>query len=130
MIIDRNSAQPLGPTERTRETKRVSSSKPASVSSGGASQSDDVTISSTASQASSLLSADQNQRAEKVDKLTLEVQSGQYKVDSAAVSKALVDQALQATSMDRGLPLGPQCLGHGPWGFGRRLTDSSPFGLI
>lgn len=78
-------------TSRAHELSRVSTGgKPSSGSSAGAE--DQVEISSV----SSTLAAQGSQRASRVQELAAAYQSGNYRVNSMDVSKAIVNNALKA----------------------------------
>lgn len=68
----------------------VNRTKPAAPSAGGAEPADGIRISS-GFETLSILNANQ---AVKVARVAAEVRSGSYRVNSAAVGKAIVDQAL------------------------------------
>jgi len=80
---------------RTQDLSRVTTGgKPASGTSAGAE--DQVQISSL----SSTLTANASDRAARVSQLAAVYQGGQYQVNSANVSQAIVNHALQAGSVD------------------------------
>lgn len=58
------------------------------------SQSDQVSLSSLSNRLLELASMDRPERTARVEKVTSDVRSGQYKVDAAAVSKAMVHEAI------------------------------------
>jgi anti-sigma28 factor (negative regulator of flagellin synthesis) len=75
-------------TDGVRSGSRGSGEVPSSGSDG-----DDVQLSGLAGLLKSA-SAGSSERAQKTQKLALEVQSGTYRVDSAALSRRLVDEML------------------------------------
>jgi flagellar biosynthesis anti-sigma factor FlgM len=65
------------------------------------SEGDQAEFSGFLSQLSRNLQTDSAGRAQRVSQLAAAVQSGSYKVDSAALSKTLVDQAISAGSAEQ-----------------------------
>jgi flagellar biosynthesis anti-sigma factor FlgM len=82
-------------TSSVSRADRNGDSKPASAA---GSSSDSVQISGLAGQLSKTMQAGSD-RSQRVNELTQAVRSGTYQVDGAAVSRAMVDQAL---SMSKG----------------------------
>jgi anti-sigma28 factor (negative regulator of flagellin synthesis) len=78
---------PVSPATRTAETPAPASTLPAQ---------DGLQLSKSADTISRLAESDAANRAAKVSKLAAAGKSGSYKVESAAVSKAIVAQALAA----------------------------------
>jgi len=83
-------------TSSVGRTDRHGDAKPAS---GAGSGSDSVQISGIAGQLSKTLAAGSSSRSQRVSELAQAVRSGTYQVDGAAVSRAMVDQAI---SMGKG----------------------------
>ena len=78
-------------TSSVSRADRNGDAKPASTAGSG---SDSVQISGLAGQLSKTMQAGSGNRAQRVSELTQAVRSGTYQVDGAAVSRAMVDQAL------------------------------------
>lgn len=85
----------LGATgaQSTQETHKAAAGKSGCSSSGGG---DQVAFSSTLNSLSQAMSSDASNRQTKVQALAGQYQSGTYKPDSAAVSRAMVSEALAA----------------------------------
>jgi flagellar biosynthesis anti-sigma factor FlgM len=86
--IGNNSAYGVGKTQETEAAQQSGRSR--QPKSGGSVGADSADISSTAG----VLQSDASARASKVEELTDAVQSGSYQVDSAAVSRRMVDETL------------------------------------
>ena len=97
-IIDSNNPANItsAQTGRSGETSQVPSSGRNGVSGAGknGSGSDRVELSGFAGRVSQMLEKDAGARAERVAQLAAAVRSGSFQVDSAAVSKAIVSQAI------------------------------------
>ena len=97
-IYDRNltgtSAAETAQAQKTQNPNRVGSD----TSSGraGDGSGDSVVFSGSMSQLSRALATFQSTRANRVQALTVQYQSGKYKPDSAATSKGMVSEALSA----------------------------------
>jgi flagellar biosynthesis anti-sigma factor FlgM len=82
------------PTNGTSSVGRANSNTDGQTASTSGSGSDSVQISGIAGQVSKTLAAGSSNRSQRVSELTQAVRSGTYQVDGAAVSRAMVDQAL------------------------------------
>ena len=61
---------------------------------------DQIELSNLAGKLSEL-QTDSPDRAKRLEKLALEVQSGRYRVDSAELSRRIVDDAIQSNNIDK-----------------------------
>ena len=97
-IYDRNltgaSAAETGQAQKTQNLNRAGSDT--SPTRAGDGSNDSVVFSGRMSQLSRALAAFESTRANRVQALTVEYQSGKYQPDPAATSKALVSEALSA----------------------------------
>jgi flagellar biosynthesis anti-sigma factor FlgM len=86
----------LGATQtgRSESPSVVSPGKSGSGSGKTGSSSDRVELSSFTGRMSQTMQADAASRAQRVSQIAAAVRSGTYKVDSMAVSKAIIDQAV------------------------------------
>jgi flagellar biosynthesis anti-sigma factor FlgM len=99
MRIDDNSNlanNALGQTDRAAETQSTSSSSRGAAASASSSETDGLQLSSFAGALSQLIQSDSTSRSQRVAQLTAAVQSGNYQVDAAAVSRAIVDHSIAA----------------------------------
>lgn len=94
-VDDRNLAG-LGtaPSGQTAETQRTGSAGRAGAGQAG-NDTDRVELSSLAGRLSYFLEAGAQARASRVSQLAEDFQAGRYQVDSAAVSRTMVDDALE-----------------------------------
>ena len=95
-IVDTNQAGNTNPaqTSRTNGTRAVN---PAGTKGSGSSVSpsgDSVQLSGLSGRVSEGLETQAATRAQRVNRIAAAVQSGTYKVDSKAISRALIDQAI------------------------------------
>jgi len=92
--VSTTSTQPqrVGGAQATGSSSQTQSGS--QISSGG----DQTEFSGFLSRLSQNLQSDTTSRAQRVSQLAAAVQSGSYKVDSAALSRTLVDQAISAGS--------------------------------
>ena len=97
MRIDNSNpgAAALGQTAPTTETQAASSTKKGSGASSS-SAADGLQLSKFAGSLSQIMESDSANRSQRVAQLAAAVQSGTYKVDPQAVSRALVDHAISA----------------------------------
>jgi flagellar biosynthesis anti-sigma factor FlgM len=80
---------------RTSVTSAVERTRDSNVQkTGAAGRRDEVELSGLTGKISKAMDADASQRASRVAELTSAVQSGAYKVDSAAVAGAILDESL------------------------------------
>ncbi len=79
---------------RTSETQQAGSLKGASGGAGASSSGDRVEFSSTLQQLAQAVSAYGQSRASRVQELAAQYQSGSYRADSFATSRAMVSEAL------------------------------------
>ncbi len=86
--IGKNSAYGVGKAQETDAAQQSGRSR--QQKSGGPAGADSADISSTAG----VLQSDASARASKVEELKDAVQSGSYQVDSAAVSRRIVDETM------------------------------------
>jgi hypothetical protein len=98
-INDRNltgtSASETGRAQESQNLSRLGTGK--SATSGGVDRSNDrVEFSGTLSQLSRAVTSLESTRASRIQALTVAYQGGNYKPDSAATSKGIVDDALSA----------------------------------
>ena len=97
-IYDRNltgaSAAETGQAQKTQNPSRAGTD--ASPTHAGDGSNDSVVFSGTMSQLSRALATFESTRANRVQALAVEYQSGKYKPDPAATSKGLVSEALSA----------------------------------
>jgi anti-sigma28 factor (negative regulator of flagellin synthesis) len=89
---DLSQASAAGATN-TQEIHKGAAGKSGCSSSGGG---DQVAFSSTLNSLSQAMNSDASSRQAKVQALAGQYQSGTYKVDSAAISRAMVSEALAA----------------------------------
>lgn len=97
-IIDQNA---LGSTSsaKTGETSSVGrGDRDGGAKKASAAGSDSVELSGFAGQLSKTLQANSSSRAQHVSQLAESVRSGTYKVDAGAVSRAMVEHSLSASS--------------------------------
>jgi anti-sigma28 factor (negative regulator of flagellin synthesis) len=97
-IYDRNltgtSAAETGLAQKTQNLSRAGADT--SAARGGDGSNDSVVFSGTMSQLSRALATFESTRANRVQALAVEYQSGKYKPDPVATSKSLVSEALSA----------------------------------
>jgi flagellar biosynthesis anti-sigma factor FlgM len=98
MRIDNSNpgAAALGQTAPTTETQAASSTKKGSGAASSSSSADGLQLSKFAGSLSQIMESDSANRSQRVAQLAAAVQSGTYKVDPQAVSRALVDHAISA----------------------------------
>ncbi len=83
---------------RSQETQKADRDTTAASSHSGSSSNDRVELSSGLASVSRALSAYSNDRSNKVQQLTQQVQSGTYNPSSTAISQSMVAQALGGAS--------------------------------
>ena len=83
---------------RSQETQKADRDTTAASSQSGSSTGDRVELSSGLASVSRALAADGNDRTNKVQQLTQQVQSGTYNPSSMAISQSMVAQALGGAS--------------------------------
>jgi anti-sigma28 factor (negative regulator of flagellin synthesis) len=94
-IYDRNLTGAAGAEAgRTQETQRSDNASGTGRTSGGSQSGDRVEFSQTLGRLSHALAHDSSSRSAKVQALAASYQSGNYQTDSAAVSRAMVSDAL------------------------------------
>jgi flagellar biosynthesis anti-sigma factor FlgM len=97
MRIDSNNLGNLGPSQAGRSSETPAIVAPDKNGSGvgkTGTGADRVELSGFTGRVSESLQSDAASRAQRVSQLTAAVRSGTYKVDSLAVSRALIDQAI------------------------------------
>jgi flagellar biosynthesis anti-sigma factor FlgM len=97
-IVDnasRNTA--LGQTGRAAETQATGNAAKGSGAKSSSAQADGLQLSKFAGTLSQVIQSDSTARSARVEQLTSAVQSGNYRVDSAAVSRSLVDHAISSS---------------------------------
>ena len=96
-IVDNNNIgnTALSQTARAAETQ-PSGSTGKGTAAAASSSSDGIQISQFAGKLSKVLESDSASRSQRVDRLAAAVQSGTYKVDAHAVSRAIVDHAISS----------------------------------
>jgi flagellar biosynthesis anti-sigma factor FlgM len=97
MRIDNNNpgAASVDQTAQTTQTQAAGSAKSAGTSSSSPAA-DGLQLSKFAGSLSQIMQSDSANRSQRVAQLAAAVQSGTYKVDPQAVSRALVDHAISA----------------------------------
>jgi anti-sigma28 factor (negative regulator of flagellin synthesis) len=83
-------------THRTQETQKTDRGSSNAIRSAGGSGGDHVEFSGSLGRLSRALSGVQTDHAARVQALAAQYQSGTYRVDSAAVSRGIVQEALTA----------------------------------
>jgi anti-sigma28 factor (negative regulator of flagellin synthesis) len=83
---------------RTKEAEKVSSGTPARGASSQGGFGDRVEFSEGLGQLAQAISTFGTERQERVQALASQYQSGTYKVDAAATSRAMINEALSATA--------------------------------
>lgn len=100
-INDPSLAGSYGPQTTRLQYKQAiqGDSRIGSASSAGNESLDRVDVSDLAQQVSSYLEVESAQRASEVDQLRAEYRAGGYRADADAISRKLVDEALQSTKI-------------------------------
>jgi len=99
MRIDDNSNPvntAIGQTTRTAETQAAGSTTKGAGAPSSSPAADGLQLSKFAGSLSQIFQSDSANRSQRVAQLAAAVQSGSYKVDPMAVSRALVDHAIAA----------------------------------
>lgn len=85
-------------TGRTPETQKTARDNAGRSSASGSAEGDRVELSSTLGRLSRALTADSTQRANRVQALAAEYETGRYQANAQATSHALIAEALRAES--------------------------------